>query len=321
MTIAIVILNWNGRALLEQFLPSVLLHSAQATIYLADNASTDDSVAFVQERYPAIRIVQNTENLGYAGGYNAALQHIQADVYCLLNSDVAVTEGWLRPIIKAFANDETLAIAQPKLLDFKQPEKFEYAGAAGGYIDKYGYPYCRGRQFNTLEEDKGQYDAPQPVPVFWASGACFFIRAKVFHQLRGFDEAFFAHQEEIDLCWRAHREGLKVACVTQSTVYHLGGATLATNNPKKTYLNFRNSLLMLLKNLPDKGLYTTLFLRLVLDGVAGVRFLLQGKPRLTYEIVRAHFAFYKHFAAFKQKRPKTITFKDYFQRKFFLFNR
>ena len=317
MTIAIVILNWNGRALLEQFLPSVLLHSAQATIYLADNASTDDSVAFVQERYPAIRIVQNTENLGYAGGYNAALQHIQADVYCLLNSDVAVTEGWLRPIIKAFANDETLAIAQPKLLDFKQPEKFEYAGAAGGYIDKYGYPYCRGRQFNTLEEDKGQYDAPEPVPVFWASGACFFIRAKVFHQLRGFDEAFFAHQEEIDLCWRAHREGFKVACVTQSAVYHLGGATLATDNPKKTYLNFRNSLLMLLKNLPDKGLYTTLFLRLVLDGVAGVRFLLQGKPRLTCEIVRAHFAFYKHFAAFKQKRPKTITFKDYFQRKFF----
>ena len=321
MTIAIVILNWNGRALLEQFLPSVLLHSAQATIYLADNASTDDSVAFVQERYPAIRIVQNTENLGYAGGYNAALQHIQADIYCLLNSDVAVTEGWLRPIIKAFANDETLAIAQPKLLDFKQPEKFEYAGAAGGYIDKYGYPYCRGRQFNTLEEDKGQYDAPEPVPVFWASGACFFIRAKVFHQLAGFEEAFFAHQEEIDLCWRAHREGFKVACVTQSVVYHLGGATLATNNPKKTYLNFRNSLLMLLKNLPDKGLYTTLFLRLVLDGVAGVRFLLQGKPRLTYEIVRAHFAFYKHFTAFKQKRPKTITFKDYFQRKFFLFSR
>ena len=206
MTLAIVILNWNGKKLLEQFLPSVVHYSPEGQLYIVDNASTDDSLDFVRTHFPEIHIVENPTNSGYAGGYNRALQHIKADVYCLLNSDVLVTEGWLSPILRTF-EEERIAVVQPKIKDEKRRTYFEYAGAAGGFIDRYGFPYCRGRVFETIEEDKGQYNKPSPVPIFWASGACFFIRAEVFHQLGGFDEDFFAHQEEIDLCWRVHHLG------------------------------------------------------------------------------------------------------------------
>ena len=203
MTIAIVILNWNGRQLLEHFLPTVLTHAAGAQVYVADNASTDSSVDFLRTHYSQVSILQNPTNEGYAAGYNRALQQVQADVYCLLNSDVAVTEGWLSPVLKCF-EDPQIAMVQPKILDYKRPTHFEYAGAAGGYLDKYGFPYCRGRRLQQVEEDRGQYDEPSPCPIFWASGACLFVRSTVFHALGGFDADFFAHQEEIDLCWRAH---------------------------------------------------------------------------------------------------------------------
>lgn len=312
MTIAIVILNWNGRDLLARFLPSVLAHSPQGIVYVVDNASTDGSPDFVRTHFPQVTLLQNPTNMGYAGGYNYALKQIKADVYCLLNSDVEVSAGWLAPFVSVF-QDETVGVAQPKLLDAKRPTHFEYAGAAGGYLDKYGFPYCRGRVFDKIEEDKGQYNQPSPCPIFWASGACFFVRAVLFHQLGGFDEDFFAHQEEIDLCWRAHHLGKTVVCCPESVVYHVGAATLTTENPQKTYLNFRNSLWMLLKNLPQKGLYKTLFVRMLLDGVAGVRFLLQGKPRFTVAILKAHFQFYKCFSKFRHKRPAQ-TVANYYQK-------
>ncbi len=303
MTFAIVILNWNGRALLQQFLPSVVLFSPEYDIYVVDNASTDNSVGFLRENFPTVRIIENATNEGYAKGYNVGLKSVEADVYCLLNSDVRVGEGWLSPIKELFERQD-VAIVQPKILDEKAPERFEYAGAAGGFIDKYGYPYCRGRVFDVVEEDNGQYDSD--IPIFWASGACFFIRSGVFWQLAGFDEDFFAHQEEIDLCWRAHHLGKKVLCCGESSVWHVGGATLSSQSTTKTFLNFRNSLFMLLKNLPSRGLYTTLLLRMLLDGVAGVRFLFQGKPSFMWAIVRAHWAFYGRFFHFKRKRPKEL---------------
>ena len=207
MKIAVVILNWNGILLLENFLPSVLKYSPEATVYVADNASTDDSVSYVKAFFPTVKIVKNDTNLGFADGYNQALKHIDAELYALINSDIEVTENWLQPILKTFGNESNTAIIQPKILDFKNKKYFEYAGAAGGFIDKYGYPYCRGRIFNTLEKDNGQYD--DNCEIFWASGACFFIRSQVFENLNGFDGEFFAHQEEIDLCWRAFNKGKK----------------------------------------------------------------------------------------------------------------
>ena len=317
MTIAIVILNWNGRQLLERFLPTVLTHAAAAQVYVADNASTDSSVEFLCTHYPQVSILQNPTNEGYAAGYNRALQQVQADVYCLLNSDVAVTEGWLSPVLKCF-EDPQIAMVQPKILDYKRPTHFEYAGAAGGYLDKYGFPYCRGRRLQHIEEDRGQYDEPSPCPIFWASGACLFVRSTVFHALGGFDADFFAHQEEIDLCWRAHHLGHKVVCCPQSVVYHVGGATLSATNPQKTYLNFRNSLLMLLKNLPGRCLYRRLFVRMLIDGAAGAYYLFTGKPRLTWAVLRAHFYFYRHFSKFQRKRPP-YTIEDYYQRKSIFF--
>ncbi len=302
MKIAIVILNWNGKALLEKFLPSVLRFSPQTDVYVADNASTDGSIDAVRIGFPDIKIIELPFNGGYARGYNAALQQITADVYCLLNSDVEVTENWLEGIEQLFKNPDIGAI-QPKILDYNNHKKFEYAGAAGGFIDKYGFPFCRGRIFDIIEDDKGQYDSQ--TDIFWASGACLFIRSEVFHQLNGFDEDFFAHQEEIDLCWRIHHLGKRIVFCPESVVYHVGGATLPTNNPKKTYLNFRNGLFMLLKNLPSKGMYSILFTRMVLDGIAGIRFALQGKIKFTWAIIRAHFSFYRYFFRFKKKRLKT----------------
>ncbi|MCL7763554.1 glycosyltransferase family 2 protein [Polaribacter sp. Z014] len=301
MKIAIVILNWNGQKLLEQFLPSVLNFSSQeADIYIADNASTDSSIKYVKEFFPSVKIVENIVNGGYAKGYNDALKRIDADIYCLLNSDVEVTENWLKPIISVFKSEENTAIIQPKLLDFKDKTKFEYAGAAGGFVDLYGYPYCRGRIFNELETDNGQFN--DEATIFWASGACLFIRSKVYHLLGGLDEDYFAHQEEIDLCWRAQNRGYKVKYVGTSTVYHIGGATLQETNPHKTYLNFRNSLLNVVKNVPKKWFLFVIFSRLILDGIAGLKFLLEFNPIHTWAIIKAHFSFYKNFFKFLGKR-------------------
>lgn len=297
--IAVVILNWNGKPLLEKFLPSVLTHSEKATIYVADNASTDDSVRFLETKYPSVKIIQNKENGGFAKGYNDALKQVDEEIFCLLNSDVEVTEGWLQPIIALFNTEPDTVIAQPKILDYKNRAYFEYAGAAGGFIDKFGYPYCRGRIFDTIEKDQGQYN--DIIPIFWASGACFFIRKSVFEKLNGFDASFFAHMEEIDLCWRAHNMGYITKYVGTSTVYHVGGATLNTANPKKTYLNFRNSLFSLMKNAPG-NLFFLIFVRLVLDGLASFRFLTALKLVHIIAVLKAHGSFYWHIPQLLQKR-------------------
>lgn len=301
--IAVVILNWNGAKLLEQFLPSVIEYSDEATIYVADNASTDASIEVIQNQFPSVKIIKNTGNFGYAKGYNEALQEVEEDYYALVNSDIEVTKNWLTPVLNLFESQPETAIIQPKLLDYKKKTHFEYAGAAGGFIDKFGYPFCRGRIFDTIEEDQNQYD--DEIEIFWATGACFFIRKDVFRILNGFDADFFAHQEEIDLCWRAFNLGYKIKYTPKSVVYHVGGATLNEGNPMKTYLNFRNSLLMLTKNLPKNQLLPILFIRLVLDGIAGVQFIFKGKFMHCLAIIHAHFAFYKGFRQFYKKRMPT----------------
>ncbi|MBJ6369188.1 glycosyltransferase family 2 protein [Snuella sedimenti] len=310
MKIAIVILNWNGKALLEQFLPSVISHSKQADIYVADNASTDDSINFIKRTYPNIKIIKNTVNGGYAKGYNDALKCIEADIFCLLNSDVEVTENWLPPILEIFKEESSTAIIQPKILDYKRKDYFEYAGAAGGFIDKYGYPYCRGRIFNTIEKDNGQYN--DTTEIFWASGACLFIRSHVFFKLNGFDERFFAHMEEIDLCWRAKHLGYTIKYVGLSTIYHVGGATLNASNPQKTYLNFRNSLFMLTKNVHG-NILALIIMRLAIDGLAGIKFLLELKLKHTFAIVKAHFNFYKNVSIFLKQRKNIQKDLNYYQ--------
>ena len=298
--IAVVLLNWNGIELLKTFLPSVVKHSIEAQIYLADNGSTDYSLAWVKENYSDIKIIENRYNHGFAGGYNVALANIAEPYYALLNTDVEVTENWLIPILETFKNNTKVAVIQPKIKDYKNKEYFEYAGAAGGYIDNFGYPFCRGRVFNSLEKDKGQYN--QETEIFWASGACFFIRKEVYRNLGGFDEDFFAHQEEIDLCWRIQNQGHKILFCPNSTVYHLGGGTLSASSTKKTFLNFRNSLSMLLKNAPKKQLFKIIFIRLILDGLAVIRFVFKGKPLHTIAIIKAHFVFYTSYTKMKNKR-------------------
>ena len=304
MKTAVVILNWNGQKLLEQFLPSVIdFSSEEATIYVADNASSDNSIRFIKEYYPSVRIIENAINGGYAKGYNDALQQIDEDIYCLLNSDIEVTENWLTPIIEIFKQEVNTAIIQPKILDYKDKTKFEYAGAAGGFIDLFGYPYCRGRIFNHLEKDNGHFNGISDI--FWASGACLFIRSKAYHQLGGFDEDYFAHQEEIDLCWRAQNNGYQVKYVGTSTVYHIGGATLQETNPHKTFLNFRNSLLNICKNVPKKWFLFVVFSRLLLDGIAGIKFMIELRPIHTWAIIKAHFSFYGNINKFLTKRKKS----------------
>lgn len=312
MKLAVVILNWNGAQLLEQFLPKIIAYSAGADLYVADNASTDESISTLQQKFPQVKIIQNTDNFGFAKGYNEALKHVDAEIYALVNSDIEVTPNWLEPIIEEFTKDKDTAIIQPKILDFKNKEKFEYAGAAGGFIDVFGYPFCRGRVFDTIEKDLGQYN--DAIEIFWASGACFFIRSEVFHALNGFDEAFFAHQEEIDLCWRAFNRNYITKYIPTSIVYHVGGATLEQGNPRKTFLNFRNSLLMLTKNLPSSKLFPIIIGRMVLDGVAGIYFLVQGKPKHFTAILKAHYHFYTNFGVFYKKRENKQR-KDYFKAK------
>ncbi|GAB6011789.1 glycosyltransferase family 2 protein [Viscerimonas tarda] len=303
---AVVILNWNGQKLLEQFLPSVVKYSERndTEIIIADNCSTDGSVDFVASAYPHIRTIPLAENYGYAGGYNKALSEVEAEYLVLLNSDVEVTPGWLEPIIDYLDNNAGVAALQPKILSFNNKEQFEYAGAAGGFIDKYGYPFCRGRLFGVLEKDTGQYDLP--VPVFWASGACMVIRQKDFYDAGGFDASFFAHMEEIDLCWRLNARGRKIVCLPHSVVYHLGGATLATGNSRKTFLNFRNNLLMLYKNLPDKELKLVLRIRLILDYLAVIQLVLAGKIQNAKAILAAHREFKKIIPNYRDARKENI---------------
>ncbi len=312
MKTAIVILNWNGRALLERFLGSVVQHSAHlATIYVADNASTDTSIAYCEKHFPKeVIVIKNTENGGYAKGYNDALRHVDADLYVLMNSDVMVKEGWLEPMLSTFEASSEIAAAQPKIKDLKRPSYFEYAGAAGGYLDALGYPYCRGRIFNTCEEDTGQYN--DTVDVQWASGACLFIKAAQYWELDGLDEDFFAHQEEIDLCWRVKNKGYRVVAVGDSEVFHLGGATLATSNPVKTFYNFRNTLFALVKNSPGSYYIIRILCRLILDGIAGVKFLLEGKPKHVWAILKAHGSFYSYFPSVLKKRKALPQRSDYY---------
>ncbi len=309
MNIAIVILNWNGKKLLEQFLPSVVEHSQDATIYVADNASTDDSVAYLKSSFPSVRIIQNSENGGYAKGYNDALKQVKEDVFCLMNSDIEVTKNWLSHIVKTFNSDSNIAIIQPKILDLKNKNYFEYAGAAGGFIDKYGYPYCRGRIFNTVERDDGQFD--DITDIFWSSGACLFIRKRVFEELKGMDETYFAHMEEIDLCWRAKNLGYDVKYVGSSTVYHIGGATLKNSNPKKTFLNFRNSLYNIVKN-AQGNLFILILIRLMLDGIAGIKFIFELKFTHFISIIKAHISFYRHLSTLIRKRKTLTQSKNYY---------
>ncbi len=312
MKIAIVILNWNGKQLLEKFIPSIVKYSTQNNvhIYIADNASTDDSVAFIKRNYPAIRIIQNATNSGYAKGYNDALKHVDADIFALVNSDIEVTENWLTPVISVFNESPNTAIIQPKIRDYKNKELFEYAGAGGGFIDKYGYPFCRGRIFSSIEKDTQQYN--DTISIFWASGACFFIRATIFRQLNGFDETYFAHQEEIDLCWRAKNLNFDIKYVGEATVFHVGGATLEAANPKKTFLNFRNSLFSLVKNAPGNRLGLLILSRLLLDGIAGIKFFLELKFSHTLAIIKAHFSFYYYLPKMLKKRSKTPEIKTYY---------
>lgn len=308
--VAVVILNWNGRKLLEQFLPSVTRFSTadNVDIVVADNHSSDDSVAFVQQQYPDIRCIVLTRNYGYADGYNKALEQIDADYFVLLNSDVEVTEGWLEPIVYFFDNNKDVAAAQPKILAQRNKRFFEYAGAAGGFIDENGYPFCRGRIFDVVEEDKGQYD--NVIDVFWASGACLFIRSEVFFEVGGLDASFFAHMEEIDLCWRLNARGKRIVCIPQSVVYHVGGATLNEESPRKTFLNFRNNLLMLYKNLPDKVLHKVMSRRIFLDYMAALQLLVKGKVANAKAVIAACKEFKKikedYYAVRKENISKTI---------------
>lgn len=310
MEIAVVILNWNGAKLLEQFLPSVVRYSEIANVYVIDNASTDTSIALLKNSFPTVTIIKNQENFGFAKGYNEGLKNIHEPYLALVNSDIEVTENWLEPILETFKNERNTAIIQPKILDYNKKTHFEYAGAAGGFIDQYGYPFCRGRIFTSIEEDLGQYNDEREI--FWASGACFFIRNSVYKELEGFDERFFAHQEEIDLCWRSFNSNYITKYTPKSLVYHVGGATLDKANPRKTYLNFRNSLFLLTKNLPNNKLVPILFSRMILDGIAGFQFLIQLKFSHFVAILKAHFSFYIHFLHFYRLRQLDSRKKYFF---------
>jgi GT2 family glycosyltransferase len=302
--LAVLILNWNGKDLLERFLPSICKYNSDfANIIVVDNASSDDSVTFLNTEYPEIETIELDKNYGFAEGYNKAMEMVNYPYVVLLNSDVRVTENWLVEPLDFLEKNGDYAACQPKILDEKEPTKFEYAGASGGYIDRFGYPFCRGRIFDDLEVDAGQYDSVKDV--FWASGAALFVRRELYLEVGGLDASFFAHQEEIDLCWRLLNMNYKIACIPQSTVFHLGGASLDKMNPKKTFLNFRNNLVMLLKNLPVYAL-PIIFIRMVLDGVAGVKFISEGKFSHCWAIVKAHFSFYYRIPAVLLNRKKTI---------------
>jgi GT2 family glycosyltransferase len=302
-SVAIVILNWNGKHHLEKFLPSVLATNyPNFTVIVADNASSDGSLDYLQQNFPQVQLIILKENHGFAKGYNEALRQVTADYYMLLNSDVEVHPGWLQPMVHVLTTEENAVACQPKILGFKDRHLFEYAGGAGGWLDLFGYPFARGRVFDICEEDNGQFDKTEEV--FWASGAAMLIKSKVYHELGGFDEYFFAHQEEIDLCWRMHLAGYRVFCCPEATIYHVGGGTLPRGNSKKTFLNFRNNQILLAKNLPWSEKWWKIPFRLFLDQVSAVKGLLSGDPGYFVAIFKAHLAYIDWFL-FKQKvRPK-----------------
>ncbi len=304
MTLAIVILNWNGRGMMQRFLPGIIKHSTGAQVIVADNASTDDSVAWLKTNHPDVGIIQLDKNYGFAGGYNRALKEVESDLYLILNSDVEVHEGWLDNMLSYMHEHPEVAACQPKLLCQWSPEDFEYAGASGGFVDQLGYPYCRGRMFSTLEKDNGQYDDVHSV--LWATGACLLIRRKDFWNVGGFDDRFFAHQEEIDLCWRLCARGRQVVCVPQSVAYHLGGGTLPQGNPRKTFLNFRNNLLLLYKNLPESELQNVMRWRFWLDALASIQFLLTGQWGSFRAVWQARSAFHHMKSDFTKDREENL---------------
>lgn len=290
--VSIVILNWNGKRFLQKFMPA-LVHNSNipgAEIVIVDNGSADDSVKFLKDEWPEIRVIRLQENYGFTGGYIRALEQLESTYFLLLNTDVEVTPGWLNPLLERMKEEKNVAACTPKIKDFNNRSHFEYAGAAGGYIDRYGYPFCRGRIFDHLEEDRGQYD--DATEIFWGSGACLLIRSDLYRKVGGLDEQFFAHMEEIDLCWRLKRMGYEIHIVPDSTVYHIGGATLERGNPLKTFLNFRNNLLLLHKNLPANKRWKTIFIRMFLDGISAFRFLLNGSVKDFWAVIRAHAAYY-----------------------------
>lgn len=304
--IAIVILNWNGSKLMQQFLPSVIEFSKGGfiDIIVADNGSTDDSLQMLQSRFPKVKILDLKQNYGFARGYNEALKQIEADYYVILNSDVEVTSGWLEAPIRLMESSPAIAAVQPKILSYKQKTHFEYAGAAGGFIDRFGYPFCRGRIFNEVEEDCGQYD--DSIDIFWATGACIIIRANPFHEAGGFDADFWAHMEEIDLCWRLRNQGFRIVYTPESKVYHLGGGSLPYNSPQKLFLNFRNNLWLLYKNLPAGQLFYILFMRMVLDAVAALKLLTELNLNGIRSVLKAHYQFYISIPALHKKRKQAL---------------
>ncbi|HLO58651.1 MAG TPA: glycosyltransferase family 2 protein [Bacteroidales bacterium] len=291
--LAVVILNWNGEHYLRKFLPSVISNSdvGETEIIVADNGSTDNSISCLRNEFPGVRIIELKENYGFARGYCKALEQIFANYYLLLNSDVEVTPGWLVPLLAAMEEDPGRGACMPKILSYSQPEYFEYAGASGGFIDRLGYPFCRGRILSVLEKDEGQYNDTRNI--FWASGACMMVRASAYEKAGGLDGEFFAHMEEIDLCWRLHRTGHTISVVPASVVFHVGGGTLPNNTPRKLYLNYRNNLFLLFKNLPLVQLIPVVLIRMVLDGMSALVYLLQGSGKFFAAVLRAHGAFYR----------------------------
>ena len=300
--VAIVILNWNGAALMGRFLPSVVRYSPEemAEVVVADNGSTDDSLALLAEKFPSVRVVRFDRNYGFAEGYNRALQQIDTPYAVLLNSDVEVTPGWLEAPLRRLDASPEVAAVQPKLLAEQARDQFEYAGAAGGFMDKYGYPFCRGRIFQEIETDRGQYDAE--ADILWATGACLFVRTEVYRAVGGLDAKFFAHQEEIDMCWRMRARGYRLVCTPESVVYHVGGGTLNAESPRKTFLNFRNNLLMLYKNLPEKELHRVMRLRFWLDYLAALKFLLEGHPANARAVREARREFHRLVPEYRETR-------------------
>jgi GT2 family glycosyltransferase len=299
---AVVILNWNGIAWLQKFLMTVVRFSAglDTIVYIADNGSTDGSAEWVSNNFINVAIIRLGRNHGYAGGYNLALKQIRAQYFVLLNSDAEVTEGWLDPMLKYMDMNPSVASCQPKIRSFHERDHFEYAGAAGGYIDKFGYTFCRGRIFEYVEKDSGQYD--NCTDIFWSSGACMMVRSEAWNLCGGFDNDFFAHMEEIDLCWRFHLAGFRVSCIPESIVYHAGGGSLQYDSKLKTYLNFRNNLFLLYKNLPDNKLHKIIFIRKILDGVAAIMFILKGRTGSARAVWKAHMDYYKNIKSLKAKR-------------------
>jgi GT2 family glycosyltransferase len=303
MKVAVVILNYNGSSLLRKFLPGVVEHSGDYHVVVADNGSTDGSSDIIAKEFPTVTLIRIEKNLGFCGGYNYALSKVTAAYYILLNSDVEVTRGWIAPMAKALDDDERTAAVQPKILAQANKSKFEYAGAAGGFIDSLGYPFCRGRLFLSIEEDRHQYD--DTTEIFWSSGACMMIRSELFHKMGGFDEDFFAHMEEIDLCWRLQRAGYKIMYNGGSTVYHVGGGTLSANNPRKTYFNFKNGLSILYKNLPGTELAMKFPARVLLDWVASVKFGMAGSWPDARSVLRAHWHFLGSWKRERARRKST----------------